>query len=74
MTEFIKTGLPWILSFITIYTMYMAGNKNKSTWLVGLMNQALWLLWICVTGTWGLLPMNGALWVVYARNHIKWRS
>lgn len=34
--------------------------------------EALWLVWIVGTNTWGLLPMNVALWIVYARNHLKW--
>jgi hypothetical protein len=29
-------------------------------------------VWIVMTGTWGLLPMNVALWIVYARNLRKW--
>jgi hypothetical protein len=40
---------------------------------VGLGNQLLWLIWIVVTGTWGLIPLNIALWVVYGRNHLKWK-
>jgi hypothetical protein len=64
--------LPWLLSAITIWMTVMAGNKHKSAWLIGLINQALWLWWIQASGNWGLLPMNLALWGVYARNHIKW--
>ena len=30
--------------------------------------------WIISTASWGLLPMNAALWIVYARNHMKWRK
>lgn len=26
-----------------------------------------------MTGTWGLIPMNIALWIVYGRNHLKWQ-
>lgn len=70
--ELIKTGLPWLLSAITIYTMFLAGNKNAKGWMFGMVNQALWLVWIIATGAWGLLPMNLALWFVYARNHVKW--
>lgn len=66
------TLAPWALSAITIYTMFLAGDKNPNTWLIGLMNQALWLTWILASETWGLLPMNLALWVVYTRNHMKW--
>lgn len=64
--------LPWLLSAITIWQTLLAGNKHRNAWLVGLANQALWLVWIVVSQTWGMLPMNIALWVVYGRNHWKW--
>ena len=64
--------VPYILSAITIYMFFLAGNKKSYTWLVGLANQALWLFWIVGSNTWGLLPMNIALWIVYIRNHLKW--
>lgn len=64
--------LPWFLSASTIYTMFLAGNVNRHTWLVGLVSQALWLTWICLSQSWGLIPGNIALWIVYSRNHIKW--
>lgn len=66
--------IPYVLSAITIYMFILAGNKSKYAWLVGLFNQFLWLLWIVASGNWGLLPMNLALWVVYARNYWKWGS
>jgi len=73
MTDAIRVYLPWLLSGITIWMTLLAGNVHRSAWLVGLGNQALWLIWIVVTGTWGLIPLNVALWIVYARNHFKWR-
>jgi hypothetical protein len=69
----IATALPWVLSAITIWTMFLAGNRSRHAWAVGLVNQALWLVWILSVGAWGLLPMNAALWIVYSRNHLKWR-
>jgi succinate dehydrogenase hydrophobic anchor subunit len=69
----IQQIVPYFLSAITIYMFLLAGNKKKHTWLVGLFNQGLWLFWIVLTGTWGLLPMNIALWVVYYRNNAKWK-
>lgn len=65
--------IPYILSAITIYMFILAGNKSKYAWLVGLGNQGLWLTWIIISQTWGLLPMNIALWIVYYRNNLKWR-
>lgn len=70
----LETIIPYILSAITIYMFVLAGNKSKYAWAVGLGNQALWLIWIIISATWGLLPMNLALWVVYARNHLKWNK
>ena len=64
--------LPFLLSAVTIWMTLMAGNKHPKAWAVGLVNQALWLVWIVSTSAWGLLPMNLALWVVYGRNHFKW--
>lgn len=69
-----ETIIPYILSAITIWMFLLAGNKTKWTWLVGLANQGLWLTWIIISSTWGLLPMNVALWIVYARNHLKWNK
>ena len=65
---------PWILSGLTIWTAFLAGNKNRNAWAVGFASQGLWLAWIVASGTWGMIPGNIALWVVYARNHFKWNA
>ena len=70
--EIIIKYLPYLLSTITIYSMLLAGNKKRGAWAVGLVNQALWLIWIILSASWGLLPMNIALWIVYIRNYLKW--
>jgi hypothetical protein len=72
--DFIVIYLPVLLSAITIYMTVLAGNKSKHAWAVGLVNQLLWLIWILCSGNYGLLPMNIALWIVYARNHVKWSN
>lgn len=78
MTEPLQAGvvvvLPWLLSAITIWMTVLAGNKSRWAWAVGLGNQGLWLVWIVASASWGLLPMNAALWAVYARNHLKWKA
>jgi hypothetical protein len=70
----IRIYLPWLLSAITASQMLMAGNTHRLTWIVGLVNQALWLVWIVTVSAWGLLPLTGILTVVYVRNHLKWRT
>jgi hypothetical protein len=72
MGEVIAVYLPWLLSGLSIWMTILAGNLHRSAWMIGLASQALWLVWIVVTETWGFLPLNAALWVVYARNHLKW--
>jgi len=66
--------LPYLLSAITAYSMLLAGNKKRGAWVLALVNQLLWLVWIFLSNTWGLLPMNIVLWIVYSRNYIKWNK
>lgn len=73
MTNAIIVYLPYLLSAITIMQLFLTGNKHRHSWLVGLGNQCLWLTWILVSANYGLLPMNAAIWVMYTRNHFKWR-
>jgi hypothetical protein len=68
----IANSLPWALSAGTIATNWLAGSKRRSAWVVALANTALWSWFIIHERVWGLLPMNAALWIVYARNWFKW--
>ena len=70
----IATWLPWALSALTVWMTLLAGKKHPKAWAVGLIGQALWLVWILTVHAWGLLPMNAALWVVYGRNHLAWNK
>lgn len=70
----IADGLPWLLSAITVVQMRLAGMLHRHAWIIMLSNQSLWLTWIIATGTWGLLPMNIALWYVGACNQLGWKN
>lgn len=72
-TEIIKY-LPYLLSMISIIQVIFAGDKHKKSWLIGIGNQSLWLVWIIASQQWGFLPLNIALWIVYTRNHLKWNK
>jgi hypothetical protein len=72
--QLVVDHMPWLMSAVTIYMTILAGDKRPAAWLVGLANQLLWLVWIIATATWGFIPLNAALWVVYARNYAKWRA
>lgn len=72
LTILLSDGLPYLLSVITLWMNLLAGNLKPYAWLVGLINQAIWLFWIIFTQKYGFLPMNIGLWYVYFRNHQKW--
>jgi len=70
----ITVYLPWFLSLITIWLNILAGEKKQSAWLVGLVGQLLWSVWIIVSENYGFVPLNIMLWLIYARNHYLWNK
>lgn len=74
MTALIIKYLPWFLSGITIWMNILAGNLHKSAWLIGLIGQILWFIWIVISENWGFIPLNLTLWWIYFRNHRKWNK
>lgn len=68
----IQTFLPWLMSCVTITSLWLQGNKWPYAWLITLGNQALWLTWIVTIEAWGLLPMTAAICFVAVRNHARW--
>jgi hypothetical protein len=63
--------LSLITAVLTLWGMWLAGNKRSAGWIVGLVNQVFWLATIIAFGVWGLLPLTVALTVVYSRNLLK---
>ncbi len=74
MKGYIVDYMPYLLSLVSVVQIYLTGNLYRNTWLVGLGNQALWLVWILTSESYGFLPMNIALWVSFTRNHLKWKK
>lgn len=66
--------LPWVISALTIFMMFSAGERKSYTWQVGIVNQALWFVWIVYVSAWGLMPMNIAMWYICIINHRKWKQ
>lgn len=71
-TALIVKYLPYCLSGVTIWLNVLAGNKKRSAWVVALCGQFMWSVWVVLSHTWGLLPLNIALWIIYYRNYVKW--
>jgi len=60
------------ISILTIISMWMLGNRSIWGWYVSLLSQFLWLAFIIMTRTWGLLPLNVAMWVNCIHGIRKW--
>lgn len=71
--EFAKDWLPWLCSALTIWMTWLQGEMRPMGWIVGLVNQLLWLAFAIGMKTYGLLVLNAFLWFMYIRNYRKWR-
>ena len=65
--------MPIFMSCVTVWMTWLTGHKHPLTWKVGLFGQVLWTIWIIISGTWDLIPVNLTLWVLYYRNHRLWK-
>ena len=72
MMAFLIDALPWVLSALMVLQLWRAADGWRWAWALLLFNQALWIVWIMLTQSWGLIPGNLALVVVAVRNHHKW--
>ncbi len=71
--DWLVEGLPWLLSSLTVWMTVLTGKKSVHSWTLGLFNQLLWVVWIVASQTWGLVPLNLTLWVLYYRNYRLWK-
>lgn len=67
-----KLDYTWLMSAMTLLTMWLAGNKDRRAWFVGLTNQLFWVYFIHDKEAYGLLPMTLILTYIYTRNLYKW--
>jgi hypothetical protein len=68
-------GLIWsfVLSFLGIAGIILAGSKYKVGWLIGFFVQPLWIIFAITTEQYGFI-LNALIYAtVYARNWLKWR-
>jgi hypothetical protein len=66
------TVLTYMISALSISMFVLAGRKNYLTWIVGLVIQMLWIVYIFQTQSWGLAPMVLFCIVIFTINHFKW--
>lgn len=68
-----RQAITWATSAGTLLGMWAVGRRYWWGWLIGLVNQVLWVATIIAFGTWGLAPLSAALVVLYTRNLLAWR-
>ena len=61
----------YILSIISLVTLWLIGNKNKAGFILGLLNQVLWIWYALMLKQYGLLVGVIAYAAIYIRNLIK---
>lgn len=70
--------MTWLLrldtatSVLTLATMWLLSEGHGVGWLVGLVNQALWIALIHRRRLWGLVPLTLCITVIYARAVWRW--
>ncbi|KXF74742.1 hypothetical protein ATN84_22935 [Paramesorhizobium deserti] len=57
MRETVAAYLPWLLSAITISHSHPGNDKFRHVWLLGVGDQALWLIWIVYAPVLGRYPV-----------------
>lgn len=60
-------------SVVTLLGMWLVARKDWRGWLIGLVNQLLWLWLIIDTKAWGLLILTVSLSAIYTKALLSWR-
>lgn len=62
----------WVLSGLGCVGIWLAGNKSRAGWWVGLATEGLWLAYAFLTNQLGFVLGAVAYGVVCVRNLIRW--
>lgn len=64
--------LSYVLSALSLLSLWLMGNKNKLGIVVGLANQLLWVVYAVMLKQYGLLIGVIAYTIIHIRNLAKW--
>lgn len=62
----------YILSAVSLTSLWLMGNKNKLGIVVGLTGQILWLAYALMLKQYGLIIGVAAYTIIHIRNLLKW--
>jgi len=64
--------LSYVLSANSLVSLWLVGNKNKAGFVLGVINQALWVWYALMLKQYGLLIGVIAYTIINIRNLVKW--
>jgi len=70
----IDWGLQGLLSAIGIAGVWLTGDKKTVGWLLGIVYNALWIVYAIFTGQYLFILVCLVYIWVYLRGYMKWRS
>jgi hypothetical protein len=60
------------LTVLGIVVVWLAGNKSRTAWSIGIVAQGFWMAYAIWLSQWGLLVGTFVYVAVYARNWRRW--
>lgn len=62
----------WLLMVVGVTGLWLAGRRLWWSWLIGLVSEALWIVYAVVSQQYGFIVFALAYAAVYVRNTIIW--
>ena len=67
--DWLLTNATWFLGAGSLLVLYVAGNRPRLAWVLGILVQPAWVYYSVVTEQWGLVVTSVVYWGVYIRNY-----
>lgn len=64
----------WVLTFVGVTGLFIAGRKNYLGWAIGIWAQGLWVAYALATEQYGFIMSALAYGTVYTINLKAWRK
>lgn len=72
MYEVLRHAIPFVLSVNTFALTWLVGRRSTTGWVLGVVGQVLWFIFVFMYQAWGLLFMAVGLTILYVWNLRKW--
>lgn len=66
--------MTWVISAISIFTIFLYGYKTLWGPIIGFFSQGLWYYYLISTDQYGLIPCTLGFGIVHSLNWYKWKK